>query len=195
MHLKLTRFLARALFAQTRIGVRLSGFVLTVLAITLCGASAWADPVSFSSDFSGSVLNANLEDPSSSFTQAGGVISPNRIRKFIRTVDSSYNTVNFGYELTINLSGGGGNGLAFVGYGPGEPNRSFFDEPIGAYMRAGPSDFSALTVTANLGDGDVTENPLGPGGDGTHRIRVTKNSNTLNFDFGGGLHRHIRIGQ
>jgi len=54
-------------------------------------------------------------------------------RTFISTVATNYNTVDFTYEITFSV-GGGGSGIAFFGIGSGQPNSNFYDEPYGAFF-------------------------------------------------------------
>ena len=163
-------------------------FCLVLAVSAVLGTSAYAVPTSFTDDFDDSVFNTSLlEDVSGTFTESGGVISPGgALRRYIRTVDSDFNnTAGFVYEIDINV---GGSEISFVGFGPGTPDGTFFDEALGANFRihssgtgGGVLHFATNTVANGTLESFVT---LGNPGSGTHRSRITFDGNdTLTFDF------------
>ena len=66
-------------------------------------------------------------------------------RGSLRTIAANYNTTSFRADVTVTIPGGfGGNGIAWFGFGAGEPDCYFYCEPFtdpAIYVRILPSDF------------------------------------------------------
>jgi hypothetical protein len=102
-------------------------------------------------------------------------------RGYLRTIAANYNTTSFRADITVTIPGGfDGNGIAYFGFGRGEPNCDFFCEVNTApamYLRILPSDFFGPKVEATNADGTL-DTAYGQGGTGTHRVRIEWNANT-----------------
>jgi len=117
-------------------------------------------------------------------------------RTYISTVATDYNTVDFVYEITLNV-GGGGRGIAFFGIGSGQPNTRFYDEPYGAFfLRQLPDAFDAgrtgWTISTPTAPASPSEHFFAAtgGGDGSYRAQLLKSGNDLTLgidvDYTGG---------
>ena len=151
-------------------------------------------------DFSGSTLDARLEDPAGAFTVSGGSIHKNgfegqSVRRYVRTKASDFNTVDFVAEVTFSISNyNGGFTIVYFGLGSGDPSTCYDTESDGVLFRAhtnapgsgGQTDAAVrnnATCPANfLGlqkivNGEYLQNR-------THRARLTKSGSqvTLQLD-------------
>lgn len=179
-----SRTLLAVLVAATFVA---SGFVLTP-------SVAQAQALSIVEDFNSNALPATLEESGLSPNYSGGVVTfPDYDRRYLRTI-ANYNNSSFIAEVTVTVSTGfGGEGMAFIGFGAGEPNCGFFCEPMVApniYARIGPDDFGPFVgVTNGIVEhiGDTVD-----AGDGTHRVRITWNHVTQEFTFA--IHRYYAGG-
>lgn len=102
-------------------------------------------------------------------------------RGYLRTIAANYNTTSFRADVTVTIPGGfDGNGIAFFGFGAGEPNCSFFCEANtgpAIYFRIHPSDFFPKVEITSASDGTLTT-AFDEGGTGTHRVRIVWNADT-----------------
>lgn len=103
-------------------------------------------------------------------------------RGYLRTIAPNYNTTSFRADVTVTIPGGAiaGNGIAFFGFGAGEPDCSFFCEAnIGPviYARIHPSDFFPKVEITTAG-GETLDTAPDEGGNGTHRVRIVWNADT-----------------
>ena len=178
-----------------------SGRVLVVvLAITHLSV-ADAGTMFFDESFDTATVTANLSLPagwtSGTNSSPAGVAQNNASpvydpvsetnitpRTYITTVATNYNTVDFIYEVSFTVAGGGGQGLAYVGIGSGQPNSGFYDEPASAfYLRQSPTDFDRGSTGYSIGlpNGTHVESPLAnPGpGNGAYRAQVQKVGNLV----------------
>ncbi|ODS32445.1 MAG: PEP-CTERM motif protein [Candidatus Scalindua rubra] len=167
-------------------------FCLVLAVSAVLETSTYAFPTSFTDDFNDGVLNTtNLQDVSGAFTESGGVIrnttSGPVLRRYIRTVDSDFNTASLGFvaEIDLNVSG---TDILYFGFGPGTPDGTTFDEPFGAFFRShtsnlvgGRLDFATNTVANGVLE---SSSVLGSPGDGTHRGQITFDGiDTLTFAY------------
>ncbi len=170
--------------------IRIGLMLCLILAVSaVLGTSAYAVPTAFTDDFGDGILHSELEDVSSAFSEGGVIQNTLLSRDYIRTVDDDFtasNTNGFGYELEINMSG---TDIAFVGFGSGDKDTGFWDEPLGAFFRIHTTslgsvlDFSTNTIVGDGLDFYVTLGATGAG-DGTHRSRITFDGiDTLTFAF------------
>jgi hypothetical protein len=121
--------------------------------------------------------NASQYDPDSE-----SFVTP---RTYISTVATNYNTIDFMYELTFSVGGGGG-GIAFFGIGSGQPNIGFYDEPYAAFfLRQWPTSAgngqTGWTISTAADPLNPSENAfVDPGnGDGTYRAQLLKSGNSV----------------
>lgn len=132
--------------------------------------------------------NASEYDPDSD-----SFVTP---RTYIATAATNYNTVDFTYEITF-VVGGGGDGIAFFGIGSGQPNPDFYGEPYGAFfLRQFPDSFgggaTGWTISTPSDPGNPSENNFASsaGGDGTYRAQLLKSGGSLTLgidaDYTGG---------
>ena len=102
-------------------------------------------------------------------------------RGYLRTIVANYNTTSFRADITVTIPGGfGGNGIAYFGFGAGEPNCSFFCEANtepSIYLRILPSDFFGPKVEATSGSDGTLATAYSEGGTGTHRLRIVWDAN------------------
>lgn len=98
-------------------------------------------------------------------------------RGYLRTIAANYNTTSFWAEVTVTIPGGfGGNGIAYFGFGRGEPNCAFYCEANtdpSIYLRILPSDFFGPKVEATSSADGTLATAFGEGGTGTHRLRIS----------------------
>lgn len=140
-------------------------------------------------DFSGPGLNPALEVTQvGAFEFGGTAVNVSDSRQYIRTVDADYLSTDFTFNVTYTVpENGGGAGIAFIGFGQGSADPSFFDEPLfSLYIRNGPDDFGDgfLQPSINSGSGTVNElDQLGLPGAGTHRAQMTRVGDSLVFAF------------
>jgi hypothetical protein len=177
---------------QNLLFVALAIFQMAVVVVPV--ASAVAQGTSFAENFDGNVRPGTLEESgplSPAYTNGTVVFTGgyDGLRTYLRTV-SNYNTTNFVAEVTVTVATGfGGTGIAFVGFGAGEPNCGFYCEPMTApniYARIGPDDFGPFVGVTNGTQEHVGGDPP-DGGDGTHRVRITWDHATGEFTFA--IHR------
>jgi hypothetical protein len=136
-------------------------------------------------------LTAGLEaSAADTYTFSNGAVSNTGTsgRQYIRTVASNLRSQDFSMSLTYTIVDGYGDyGIAFFGLGSGAPDTGFHGEPLRAvYFRHLPVDFGDgnLNASINSGTGTVDElQPIGAAASGTHRVRLTKLSDLLTFDF------------
>jgi len=113
-------------------------------------------------------------------------------RSYLRTIRSDYHLQDFVAEATVTLlsdfdADRGGTGIAFFGFGQGEPNCGNYCEPSAspaAYARIMPDDFYREFDVNSNGRVGVIENG---GGDGTHRVRMTYSADARTLTFA--IHR------
>jgi hypothetical protein len=108
-------------------------------------------------------------------------------RGYLRTV-ATYSATSFLAEVTVTIPGGvEGNGIAFVGFGRGEPNCAFFCEPYtdaSIYLRIMPTDFFGPNVEVTSGaDGTIESSGPSAGGNGTHKVQISYNAGTHSITF------------
>jgi hypothetical protein len=155
----------------------------------------------FTDDFSSTSANSNLSVPSGwtfgTDSTPNGVAQNNASeydpdseefvtpRTYISTVATSYNTIDFIYELTFSVGGGGG-GIAFFGIGSGQPNVNFYDEPYAAFfLRQWPTTAgngqTGWTISTIADPASPSENVFAdPGtGNGTYRAQLLKSGDSL----------------
>lgn len=101
-------------------------------------------------------------------------------RGYLRTIAANYNTTSFRADITVTIPGGfEGNGIAYFGFGAGEPNCNFFCEANtgpAIYLRILPSDFFGPKVEATSAADGTLDTAYGQGGTGTHRLRLVWDS-------------------
>lgn len=179
---------------------RMLSHACLLLALVVVPSAAHAATF-FTDDFTSSAANSNLAVPSG--WTFGGSSSPAGVaqnngqvtdpdsqttvtpRTYISTVATDFNAVDFDYQLTFTVGGGGGN-IAFFGIGSGQPNPDFYDEPAAAFfLRQFPSSFSSgqtgWTISSPTDPRNPSENtfPSSGTGDGTYRARLLKSGTTL----------------
>lgn len=180
--------------------LKLTTALLIVTEITATAAT------SFTENFSGATINPNLTAPSEflfgpNASPNGTAQNPSGTRRYVTTVASDYNTVDFVYEITYTVIGPTPNQTAFIGFGSGVPDPNFFTEPhTSIYLRQFPDAFesgqlrltlsSAPQVPPNGPPEVIISGNLGPG-DGTYRARITKTGNVVTLsedvDYTGGV--------
>lgn len=113
-------------------------------------------------------------------------------RKYISTIASDYNTVDFVYDLTITVNAGGAStpynvrGIVYMGMGSPQPDPSWFTVPAPAvYLGAAPSDYSGgvlgLAIAPATGSRPTWTFPPPYPGNGTHRLRIAKSGDIVTF--------------
>jgi hypothetical protein len=166
---------------------------ITLLSALIIGSAvpAASAAISLTDSFSGPTLTAGLEaSAADTYTFSNGAVSNTGTsgRQYIRTVASNLRSQDFSMSLTYTIVDGYGDyGIAFFGLGSGAPDTGFHGEPLRAvYFRHLPVDFGDgnLNASINSGTGTVDElQPIGAAASGTHRVRLTKLSDLLTFDF------------
>jgi hypothetical protein len=111
-------------------------------------------------------------------------------RGYLRTI-AGYGATSFQASVIVTIPGGAlgsaGNGIAYVGFGRGEPNCSFYCEPLTSasiYLRIMPSDFFGpnVEVTSDAA-GTIETTGSSAGGNGTHKVQITYNADTREITF------------
>ena len=166
---------------------------ITLLSALIIGSAvpAASAAISLTDSFSGPTLTAGLEaSAADTYTVSNGAVSNTGTsgRQYIRTVASNLRSQDFSMSLTYTIVDGYGDyGIAFFGLGSGAPDEDFHGEPLYAvYFRNSPDDFNDayLNASINSGAGTVDElQPVGAAASGTHRVRLTKLSDLLTFEF------------
>ncbi len=168
----------------------LTRFVLASALTASTGIPAHGETLFFSENFDATTVTSNLSVPtgwtSGTDSTPNGVAQNNaNARTYISTVATNYNTIDFTYELTFSVGGGGG-GIAFFGIGSGQPNVSFFDEPYAAFfLRQWPTNAgngqTGWTISTIANPASPSENVFAdPGtGNGTYRAQLLKSGNSL----------------
>ena len=153
------------------------------LGLLFSWGGAHGTPISFTENFSGLALPANMQnpDPGTSFAAANATF--NNSRHFLQTIATDFSLVNFVFEATIRIGGTDANGDAFIGMGVGDNNGSFATPSLpSVYGEIGPVGFANGFFRAN--DNFAQIGPLygqnnGGWGAGTvHRVRMTWNAIT-----------------
>jgi len=164
---------------------------LLVLALAFLPLSAAeGSSLFFSENFNTTTMSGDLTAPagwtSGTDSSPADVAQNNSgFRTYVSTVATNYNTVDFVYEISFTVAGGGGGGIAYVGIGSGLPDGGFYDEPSTAfYLRQSPSDFgNGFTgTTIGLPDGTHNESTIadpGPGDGTTYRAQIQKLGNLV----------------
>ena len=161
---------------------------------------------SFTEDFSGTTINSNLAAPSEfifgpNSSPIGTAQNPSGTRRYITTVATDFNTVDFVFEVTYTVGTPTAAQTPFIGFGSGAEDSNFFFEPhTSIYLRQFPDDFESgqlrLTISSaaqippqNPPEYALSDTP-GPG-NGTHRARITKTGNIVTLsedeDYTGGV--------
>jgi hypothetical protein len=109
-------------------------------------------------------------------------------RGYLRTIAANYNTTSFRADVTVTIPGGyAGDGIAFFGFGIGQPNCDFFfceaDTGPVIFARILPSDFNGPKVEITGANENTLSTTFGEGGTGTHRVRIVWNSDTREITF------------
>jgi hypothetical protein len=179
---------------------RILSLLTLLLAFVVVGPAAQGG-LFFTDDFSSSSANSNLSVPSGwtfgTDSTPNGVAQNNASeydpdseefvtpRTYISTVATNYNTIDFTYELTFSVGGGGG-GIAFFGIGSGQPNVDFYDEPYAAFfLRQWPTSAgngqTGWTISTIADPASPSENVFAdPGtGNGTYRAQLLKSGDSL----------------
>ncbi len=180
----------------------LASLIVAVAAIASSSViPAHGDTLFFSENFDGTTVTSNLSVPTGwtfgTDSTPNGVAQNNASeydpdsesfvtpRTYISTVATNYNTIDFTYELTFSVGGGGG-GIAFFGIGSGQPNIHFYDEPYDAFfLRQWPTSAGNGQTGWTISTADDPLNPsehafADPGnGDGTYRAQLLKSGNSL----------------
>lgn len=170
--------------------MNLRATLLSALIIGSAVPSASA-AISLTDSFSGPTLTAGLEaSAADTYTFSNGGVSNTGTSggQYIRTTATNLRSLDFSMLLTYtNVDGYGGGGIAFFGLGSGVPDEDFYTEPLHAvYFRNAPDDFNdgKINASINSAPGTVDElQPTGAPGSGTHRVRLTKLSDILTFEF------------
>ena len=128
-------------------------FLVSFGKVMTCGAS------SFTEEFSGANINANLNFPSEflfgpNASPSGTAQNPSGTRRYVSTVATDFNTVDFIFEITYSVGGPTASQTPFVGFGSGLEDPNFFFEPhTSIYLRQFPEDFTSgqlrVTISAN----------------------------------------------
>jgi poly(3-hydroxybutyrate) depolymerase len=139
---------------------------------------------SFNESFSTSTLNGQLHDVSNNYIVSAGQLkhtATNGDRTYVTTTQADLNEHDFHFGVTINSDqGGGGNGIAFVGFGPAVPNSGNFGEPSSSlYVRLMPPDFIGKADLTVQGAGVAD---FGAYGGGQHRVEIIKEGDLLTFN-------------
>jgi len=179
----------------------LSRLALALALAASTGIPAHGETLFFSENFDATTVTSNLSVPtgwtSGTDSTRNGVAQNNASeydpdseefvtpRTYISTVASNYNTIDFRYELTFSVGGGGG-GIAFFGIGSGQPNVNFYDEPYAAFfLRQWPTSTgngqTGWTISTIANPASPSENVFAnPGtGNGTYRAQLLKSGNSL----------------
>lgn len=155
----------------------------------------WEFPESFATSFDGPTLDSHLEDSDRQYTIDGTahqtsktIGGPGADRHYIRTVASSFNEVDFTYELSVFLTDRNPccDDHLFVGMGQavassyyGEPDNSIFINPHAANQLDGVVRFTyivggdPISIQPEIGNLNSTRE---------HRIRMTKQQSLLSFE-------------
>lgn len=169
---------------------------------------------SFTEDFSEATIDSNLIAPSefvfgpnasllgtAQNISEGTVQNPSGTRRYITTVATDFNAVDFVFEVTYSVNSPSATQTPFIGFGSGEEDPNFFFEPhTSIYLRQFPDDFAAgqLRLTISSGAQVPPNNPreitisgtTGPG-NGIYRARITKTGNLVTLsedeDYTGGI--------
>jgi hypothetical protein len=154
------------------------------LAPSFAGLSAAVKTFSFNENFNPrnprpAMLEVTGAAPS---YDTGAAVFGGQDRGYLRTIAANYNTTSFRADVTVTLPGNsGGSGIAFFGFGRGEPNCSFYCEvntDPAIYLRVMPSDFFGPKVEATSASDGTLTTAYGEGGTGTHRMRIEWNACT-----------------
>jgi hypothetical protein len=177
-----------------------SAATLAVLAAGAALSAAFIQGGSFAETFDNNLLPATLETTGAAPSITGGAVVHNTDfdRGYTRSV-GNFDTTGFVAEVTVTVAAGfEGAGMGFFGFGAGERNFDFFDEPATSpaiYARIGPDDFGPFVAVTNGDPGNGGTENIGnasDAGDGTHRLRITWNPATQAFTFA--IHQHYAGG-
>jgi hypothetical protein len=174
--------------------LEVTGTGASSLAPTFASLSAVAKSLSFNENF-------NLRNPKPDMLEATGAApsyatgaavfagseASGSDRGYLRTIAANYNTTSFMADVTVTIPGGfGGNGIAYIGFGRGEPYCGFYCEPNvdpAIHVRILPSDFFGPKVEITSSSSGTLTTAFGEGGTGTHRVRIVWNSATRAITF------------
>jgi hypothetical protein len=168
------------------------------IAVWLIGNSDFGfSQTAFSENFDSLEINENLIVPGDYAIANGGIGAKGLRTDYIRTIGTSYNTIDFSMAITVNIDNNSdANGIAWIGIGSGlaDPNWSYQPmnagyaglEPLnwggggfGIDYVAVPSELGALVAngTAQWNAKTVSTKPLG----NTVRLEMTKSGDSLLF--------------
>jgi hypothetical protein len=117
---------------------------------------------SFSENFSGTTISpALIASPEFLFgpnsSPTGVAQNPSGNRRYVRTVDTDFSSVDFAFEITLSVNTPTAANAAFVGFGDGQPDLNFFNEPhTSIYIRQFPDDFLSGQLTLTISTGPQT---------------------------------------
>ncbi len=108
-------------------------------------------------------------------------------RTYLRTTAANYQTTDVVAEVTVTVHDEHGpNGIAYIGFGRGEPNCNFFCEPAtdpAIYLRVRPNSFYPGSEITTAISGIQELGTISAGATGTHRVRMTWNHTTRQLTF------------
>ena len=182
--------------------VRHSSVLATIIGVLVFSQAAFAQSPFFVDRFTGSSLNVHLQDADSAFRldwksiglSACEPYSPSANRHHITTLRSDYLSSNWTYEITFNTPANAPDDILFIGFGQGEGDSSYFNEPLDSVnfrIHQGENGFWAgwrVDVAAHsLGSGVFTYLetigylPPGPEG-GIFTARIRKIGSQVSFE-------------
>ncbi|KAB2641067.1 MAG: hypothetical protein DVB25_03095, partial [Verrucomicrobia bacterium] len=157
---------------------------IALLSVACLGQTMQA-ATSFTENFNATSITTNLTAQAtwrygSNSTPAGSAQQTSGIRTYITTTDTDYNGVDFTAQTVFTtLHGSGGNGIIFVGFGPGTPGGTYGEPTDSYYLRVGASDFSFIDATNGPTSGNYSLASSSP--DGTYMLQIQKIGNNVTF--------------
>jgi poly(3-hydroxybutyrate) depolymerase len=140
-------------------------------------------------NFSGPTLNPLFTDVSGNYLKVNNRLqhtTENNQRTYVVTSHNDFRDKNFIFEVTVHTQdGGSGGGIAFVGFGPGAPNPSYYGEPTSSIaVTLRPSDWHGGRTTLNHNLAELADfGQYGQiHGGGRHRIQIIKDGDLLTFN-------------
>ncbi len=178
---------------------------ILLLVFVLVNALPTEAALSFAEDFSSPTISSNLVAPSEFLfgpdaSPVGTAQNPSGTRRYVTTVATDFNTVDFIFEITFSVNTPTPAQTAFVGFGSGIDDPNFFSEPHSSiYLRQFPDDFESGQLRLTISTGAqippnqppelIMSSTPGPG-NGTHRAQIKKVGDlvtlSLDEDYAGG---------
>ncbi len=143
---------------------------------------------SFTEGFSNSTMTSQLIDVKGNYITTSGQLrhrsDTEGDRSYVRSAQTDLGSHDFTFEVTVNSAAGaaGGNGISFIGFGSGDANPGFFNEPANSIVvHLYAPDYNPKTTLTIPGQSEIT---LGSASGGQHRVQFVKLGDllTINFD-------------